>query len=157
MDVVVVIAVVLIAGLLLLVLEMFLLPGTGLAGVCATGCFIFANVYAYLQLGGRACVVTLVITLVACLIFLWWIMRSRCVDNVALKQNIDSTLKRKELADIRVGDEGKSVTRLALIGNAQINGHITEVRSESGFVDEQTPIRVSRISDDIIYVTVINP
>jgi hypothetical protein len=51
-----------------------------------------------------------------------------------------------------VGDKGHAVTRLALIGNADINGHILEVRSADGFIDEKTPIVVERIKDGCILV-----
>jgi membrane-bound ClpP family serine protease len=50
---------------------------------------------------------------------------------------------------VAVGDRGVAVTRLAQIGTAEINGKQMEVKSEDGFIDEKTPIRVTRIADNI--------
>ena len=48
--------------------------------------------------------------------------------------------------------QGISTTRLAQIGYAEINGNIVEVRSIDGFLNEKTPIIVSRITDGTILV-----
>ena len=45
-----------------------------------------------------------------------------------------------------------STTRLAQIGYAEINGNIVEVKSIDGFLNEKTPIIVSRITDGTIMV-----
>lgn len=39
--------------------------------------------------------------------------------------------------DLKPGDKGISVTRLTLIGNADFNGHIIEVQSADGFINEK--------------------
>lgn len=48
---------------------------------------------------------------------------------MALKKNITSTVDNKAEQSVKVGDEGITFTRLALIGMADINGH----RSRSSF------------------------
>ena len=45
-----------------------------------------------------------------------------------------------------------AITRLALIGNAEIDGNIVEVKSMDGFLNEKTPIIVNRITDGVIMV-----
>ena len=47
---------------------------------------------------------------------------------------------------------GITTTRLAQIGYAEINGNIVEVKSIDGFLNEKTPIIVSRITDGTIMV-----
>ena len=44
-----------------------------------------------------------------------------------------------------VGERGVALTRLALIGNAQIGGRTVEVKSEGGFIEEGTPLVVTRV------------
>ena len=56
------------------------------------------------------------------------------------------------LCDLKPGDEGIALTRLALIGNAEFNGHIIEVRSSGDFIEEKSKIRVERIRDGIVMV-----
>ena len=53
---------------------------------------------------------------------------------------------------MKVGDTGHATTRLALIGYAEINGDIVEVKSNDGFLNEKTPIVVTRITDGVILV-----
>jgi len=45
-----------------------------------------------------------------------------------------------------------ALTRLALIGNAEFKGHIIEVRSSDGFIDEKSKIRIERILDGVVMV-----
>ena len=66
--------------------------------------------------------------------------------------NITSKVDRTAEEKIKVGDTGIAITRLALIGNADIEGHIVEVKSMDGFLNEKTPVVVSRIADGIIMV-----
>ena len=79
-------------------------------------------------------------------------MRSKTLDKVALTEDVASTVDRSVAAQVQVGDKGFAVTRLALIGNADIQGHIVEVRSASGFLNEKTPVVVTRVSDNEIIV-----
>ena len=75
---------------------------------------------------------------------------------IALKKKISSTVKEDEITKFAVGDKGVARTRLALIGEAEINGLIVEVKSESGLVDEGASIEVVRISGDTIFVKTKN-
>jgi membrane-bound ClpP family serine protease len=79
-------------------------------------------------------------------------MRSKMLDKLALKKDIDSKVDRSAEKSVKVGDTGISTTRLAQIGYAEINGNIVEVRSIDGFLNEKTPIIVSRIADGTILV-----
>ncbi len=43
---------------------------------------------------------------------------------------------------IKVGDQGKAMTRLAPMGKIEVNGIIREAKSLDGYVDEHTAIEV---------------
>ena len=79
-------------------------------------------------------------------------MRSKMLDKLALKKNIDSKVDRSAEQSVKVGDTGISTTRLAQIGYAEINDKIVEVKSMNGFLDEKTPVIVARINDGTIMV-----
>jgi len=81
-----------------------------------------------------------------------WFMRSKSLERLALNKNIDSTVGTAARLEVKVGDTGKAITRLALIGNAEINGNIVEVKSADGFINEKTPIRVVRLLEGVILV-----
>ena len=146
------IAVLLLVGLILLVAEVYLFAGISIAGICATACFIAANVYAYIHLGGQACLVTFLLTIITGGGVLLWVFRSKALAQRALTEDISSTVHDDDCYTVSPGDRGTALTRLALIGNAEINGHVMEVRSVGGFIDERTPIVGERVADGIILV-----
>ena len=61
-------------------------------------------------------------------------------------------MKTPGASHVKTGDTGIALTRLALIGNAEINGEIVEVKSSGDFIREKTSIVVERIADGIIIV-----
>ena len=97
-------------------------------------------------------VITLIISALACIGSLVWFMRSKTLDKIALKKNITSKVDRSAEEKVKVGDIGVTTTRLALIGYAEINGDIVEVKSSDGFLNEKTPIIVDRIADGVLLV-----
>lgn len=54
-----------------------------------------------------------------------------------------------------MGDTGKALTRLALVGNAEINGLVVEVKSSGAFLNPGTPLRVIHVSEANITVEAI--
>ena len=121
--------------------ELFVIPGISVAGFLAGGCIIFANYYAFAYMGTTAGVITLIISALACI-----------GSKIALKKNITSKVDRSAEEKVKVGDIGVTTTRLALIGYAEINGDIVEVKSSDGFLNEKTPIIVDRIADGVLLV-----
>lgn len=73
--------------------------------------------------------------------------RQNCIE-----KNITSKVDRSAEDKVKVGDVGVTTTRLALIGYAEINGDIVEVKSSDGFMNEKTPIIVERIADGVLLV-----
>ena len=147
-----IIASLLIAGIILLLLEVFLFPGISLAGIGATVCLVSPTMRAFNELGTSPGVLTLAISIISSILVFVWFMRSKSLDKLALKKDIDSSVKQPEAATIQVGDTGIALTRLAQIGNAQFGDRIVEVRSTGDFIDAKTPIIVERITDGIILV-----
>ena len=74
------------------------------------------------------------------------------MDKVSLHTSIDSTSATAEQLAVKVGDKGKALTRLALIGNAEINGAVVEVKSSGEFLDPGTPVVVIRVLEALITV-----
>ena len=151
LDIIIIIALIIVA-LVLMVVEMLLIPGLGIAGLGAIGAFGYANSYAFTELGNLAGFITLTSTLFLAIVIIVFVLRSRSMDKLALNKNIDSTVANEASKAVRVGDTGVTITRLALIGNALINDSIIEVKSCDGFLDENTPIIVERIVENVIMV-----
>ena len=115
MDILI-IAVLIIAAVILFLVELFVIPGISLAGISALVCILYANYYAFTNLGMAGGFVTLGISTVACIGSLIWFMRSKMLDKLALKKDIDSKVDRSAEDSVKVGDIGISTTRLAQIG-----------------------------------------
>lgn len=149
---VLIISMLIIAGLILFIIEVFLIPGISVAGIASACSLLYAIYYAFDSLGTQAGIITIGITIIGITGITIWFMKGKTVDKLALKQTLDYKPNPLKGVDIHVGDIGATITRLTLIGNAEINGHILEVQSADGFIDEKTPIKVCRITPNTIYV-----
>jgi len=151
MDIVI-IASLIIAGLILFIIEVFLLPGISIAGIISAVCLLYANYYAFDTLGTVPGCITLAISAMGVIGITIWFMRSKTVDKLSLKKTIDYRPEPLKGLDLKSGDEAVALTRLALIGNAEFNGRIIEVRSTGDFIDQKSKIRVERILDGVVLV-----
>lgn len=156
MDILIIVVLV-IAAVILFLVELFIIPGISIAGILAGGCIIYANYYAFAYMGPVAGFITLAVSVIVCIGSLVWFMRSKTLDKIALKKNITSKVDRSAENKVKIGDTGITTTRLALIGYAEINGDIVEVKSTDGFMNEKTPVIVNRITDGIILVEKFKP
>ena len=151
-----VIALLIVLGTVLLVAEIALIPGFGVSGIAGIGAMIGSAVYAFIRLGEIAGWVTIAIVIVVAIALILWAVYGKSLDNIALKENITSTVADAGTSSIKVGDKGVSVTRLALIGEAKFGENIIEVTSADGFIDEKRDIVVTRIASGVIYVENMN-
>ena len=78
------------AGVALLLMEMFLLPGFGIAGISGFVSLIAAVVLAWLWIGRLAGLITLGACLVLSGLAIWGFLRSNALDKMALDSKIDS-------------------------------------------------------------------
>lgn len=151
MDILI-ITVLIIAAVILFLVEIFFVPGISIAGVAAVAALVYANYHAFVFMGPVAGFITLTVSVLACVGSLVLFMRSKTLEKVSLKESIDSKIDREVEDSIQVGDRGISTTRLAMIGHADFSGKIVEVRSASEFIDEKTPVVVTRITNGAILV-----
>ena len=136
---------------LIIALEIFMLPGITVAGV---GGFIFAAgglIYAY-SVDTLAGNMTLAVSLLVFAATFVWLLRSKSFSRVALKTDVDSRLVSSRDLGIIPGDEGLTLSRLAPIGKARINGIMVEAKSMDELIDENTPVEVVRVDSNNIIV-----
>ena len=149
MDILLIILLFLFCALLLAV-ELFILPGTTVAGIAAGCCLVAANYIVFDRFGVAVGLWVLAASLVVCCLIGYWMLRSKTLEKYSLHKTIDSTAATAEQLSVSPGDEGVALTRLALIGNADIHGKMVEVKSGDGFIDEGTPIVVVRVDEALI-------
>lgn len=131
-------------AILLVLVEIFLLPGITLAGI---GGVLFATggiVYAY-SVGATAGNITLIASAVLFVVVFFFLLRKNSFKRVALNTDVDSKLPSSRELGIAPGDEGITLSRLAPIGKARIGDITVEAKSRDEFIDEQTPVVVVRV------------
>ena len=143
-----------IVGVLLLVIELFLLPGISFAGLASIACMGTAVYYAYLHFGTAIAAILLGISIFLFVLATYLFLRRKTLDRMALHSQVKGKVPN-QAENITVGEIGKTVTRLAEVGKAEFNDKVIEVRSIEGFINPNTPIRVKRITGTQVLVEAI--
>lgn len=144
-------------GIVFVLLELFFIPGITVASLIGLASFGAAVYYAYLHFGALAGTLTLLIVLVLSGISIWLFFRSKALDKMALTSEIASNVREKEIA-VKVGDQGKTLSRLAPMGKVLINGHSYEAKTEGDMIDENCDIEIiAADAYQIIVKQIINP
>jgi len=147
-----VIIIVAVLAFVLGLLEVYVVPGFGVAGVCSALCALADILIIGYEYGPVSAVMALFVAIIVLGLMLWAVSRSKTLDRLSLDSAIESTNARAEQLSVRPGDEGRALTRLALIGNAEIDGKVVEVKSEGTFIDENTPVVVVSVNEALVIV-----
>jgi len=146
------IIILIVVGLALMVVEVVVLPGitvAGIAGALLIGCGVFLT---FRWFGGTAGTLSLIGTGILFIIFLIYVVRAKTWDRLSLHSEIDSRVNVVDTNDIKTGDKGMTVSRLAPIGKILIHGKIMEGKSEFGLIDENREIEVVHVSESTVIV-----
>ena len=151
MDILIVVVLCLV-GVLLILAEIFLIPGITLAALIGIAASIGGIVYAFSRLGIAAGFIALFIVLLIICIACAYLVKSKAMDRIALKADVNSTITTGEELNIVAGDEGIALSRLNPIGKVQIKNVVMEGKSVGVFIDQQTPIVVISVSPNQLMV-----
>lgn len=151
-----VIIILIIVGLLFLLLEVLVVTGTTLVGILG---FILMGIgiwQAYSIYGQPAGHYTVGATVLATVLILTVALKSKTWQRMMLKSEISGRVNIVDEMIVKVGDTGTTITRLAMGGNARINGEIYEVQSTGKFIDEGSDITIVKIDQNKIFVKLKN-
>ena len=152
-----IIAVLIIVGFLFLLLEILVLPGTSVAGIIGFVLIAIGVYQAYAVYGNAAGTLTLAGSFVFSILALWWALKSGTWKRASLKSAIGGRVNLVDNTVIKIGDSGKSISRLAPMGKAFINGTYYEVRSNGEMIDQGSEIEVIKVDGNKITVKLKNP
>jgi membrane-bound ClpP family serine protease len=155
MDILIVIVLCLI-GIILILVEIFLIPGLTITAVAGAAFSIGGVYYAFRYMGATAGIITLLAVVAVIGIAFVYLIKSKALDNIALKTNINSTVAAKEMPDISEGDKGISISRLNPMGKVRVNNIMMEAKTLGEFIDENTTITVVKVLPSQLIVTTIN-
>jgi membrane-bound ClpP family serine protease len=147
-----VIAILIIVGLLFLIIEILVVPGTTVVGVVGFILIAIGVWQTYAAYGTPAGHWVLAGTLVLTIGALALSLRSNTWKRFMLKTDLDGKTNVIEADSVKVGDEGISISRLAPMGKALINNQYFEVSSSGDFIDEQSKVVVTKIEFNKIYI-----
>ncbi len=140
-------------GTLLLLVEIFLLPGISIAGIGAILAFAGAIYSAFSQAGEAGGYVTLALSVLLCVVALVWFVRSKSTDKMALNTQVDGIVPTTVDATIAIGDRGMALTRLNPMGTVLLQGKRVEAKVYGGMLDENSPIVVQSVEHNVVVVT----
>jgi membrane-bound ClpP family serine protease len=151
MDLLIVVVLCLI-GVLLILAEIFLIPGLTITIVAGITSSIGGIYYAFIHLGVTAGIIALFSVLVAIGVACMFLVKSKTMDNIALKTDIDSTITTGETLDVVVGEEGVALSRMNPIGKVKVREVIMEGKSLDDYIEERTPIVVTAVGPNQLIV-----
>ena len=138
-------------GMILILAEILLFPGIGVAGILG---FLFVGgscYYAFYEFGSLIGTIVTAANGVVLLLLLIYVLRAKTWKKLALTTNIDSKAVPTEEV-IAVGDVAKTVTRLSPVGSVRFNNKVLEVKALEGMIDVGVDVEVVLIEDNKIYV-----
>lgn len=155
-----------VAGLLLLALEIFVIPGFGVAGISGL-VFIFGGLtmgllnntdFDFEQVApadaGRAGFTVLIGLVLSFGLIIWLsdkIGSKGMLRKMALQADLEKAVSSPSLIDL-IGREGRAATVLRPSGKVLVDGEMYDGVSESGFIERGKSVRVVRFENAQVYV-----
>ena len=143
---IIIVAALVVLGVILLLMEFFLLPGISIAGIGGAIFMVGGVIYSYIYIGPTAGNITLGVSLILLAASFVWLVKSKSLQRIALTADINETVDNSELKTLKPGDTGVALSRLNPIGKVLINDIIVEGKSFDGeFIDEDAQVEVIRV------------
>jgi len=132
-------------GFLLLLIEAFLIPGFGFAGILGGVFILGGSGLVWYDAGPAAGLATLLGSGGAAVVFAWLFVRSSAARRFVLDRRLDGEARlRHELIEL-AGRQGTAVTNLRPAGSVEIDGERYDVVTEGEFVAPGTAVRVIEV------------
>ena len=148
-----VVIILIVLGILLFVIEFLLVPGVTIAGIGGLILTVIGVYKAFNDFGSSTGAWVLIGTLMLSVVVIAMSLRARTWNRLMLKTNVNGTVDTDITEDqIKRGDSGVSMTRLAPMGKIEVNGIVREAKSTEGYIDEHTKIVVVSVEGTRISV-----
>lgn len=142
-----------IIGILLFIAELVLLPGLTIAAIGSFCSLVGAVAWAFAEYGVRTGFIVLGIVIVILIILLALFLRPRTWNRISLKTNIEAKVDEEGVQKrVAVGTEGMTLTRLAPMGNIEIDGKIYEAKSLDSYINQRIKVVVTGYDNNTLIV-----
>jgi membrane-bound ClpP family serine protease len=149
------IAILIIIGLALLLVEVFFVPGTTIIGILGLLFSAGGVFYAFDSYGATIGYWTLVLTLLGNGYLIYLGLKGNVWQKFANKSAINSRFN-DDLEEVPIGMEGMAISVLRPVGTAEFRGKVYEVKSTGAMIEAGTKVRVIRNTNRILIVEVIS-
>ena len=141
-------------GLVLIFAEVLLIPGVGIAVVLGLLSMGGSCYYAFAELGNTTGAIVTAVNALLIVALTIWILRAKTWKRLTLNTNIDAKAVVPEVV-VEVGQQGRTVTRLAPMGAARFGNNVLEVTSYQGMIDSGTDVKVVAVDGMKVYVDAV--
>ena len=138
-------------GIVLMIAEILLIPGVGVAGVLGLLSMGGSCWYAFYEFGNLTGGIVTGVTAVVLVAFAVVVLRAKTWKRMTLNTTIESKVNQLSV-ELSVSDKGRTVTRLAPMGSARFGDEIVEVKALEGMIDPNVDVEICMIEDGKIYV-----
>ena len=138
-------------GIVLMIAEILLIPGVGVAGILGLLSMGGSCWYAFYEFGNLTGGIVTGVTAVILVAFAVVVLRAKTWKRITLNTKIESKVNQVSI-ELRVADKGKTVTRLAPMGSVRFGDEIVEAKALEGMIDPNVEVEICMIEDGKIYV-----
>lgn len=142
----------LLLGALFLMAELVLLPGVTVGTILALACYAGAIYLGFTFYGTTAGVVVIATVAVLSLLTVIFSLRAKTWQRFSLKKNIDSAQSDLPENEVKVGDRGVAISRIAPMGKVEIAGKYYEAKSVDILIDQREQVEVVGFENNSIVV-----
>ena len=137
-------------GIILLLLEIFVIPGVGITAVIGIA-LLGIGIYFGYKINSNTGHLIFAGTFLVSVALFTLSLRAKTWDRVSLKSEIEGKVNLVDV-EIKAGDKGKTVSRLAPMGKVIINGQFAEAASLGDYINENSEIEVIKVEGNKIFV-----
>jgi membrane-bound ClpP family serine protease len=134
-------------------MEILFVPGMVL-GFISVALMLAGVIFSFKDYGTAIGIITLVATGVSTTGAVYWAFSSSLWKKLQVKTRIDGHASAVIGDTIKIGDVGKTISRLNPTGKALINNIQVEVQVMENFIDQENEIEVIKIQSNKIWVKI---
>jgi membrane-bound ClpP family serine protease len=141
----------LLLGVVIILIEFFLIPGTTIVGFVGFAIKLVAVYFGFSNLGMFYGSVLLCGSSLVLGGAMYWAIKKQTWKLFALNKSVEGKLKKRTL-NVSIGDEGIAISSIRPSGEALFKEEVLEVHSQGGFIEVNSKINIILVEDNKIYV-----
>ncbi len=145
-------------GILLFLVEFLIVPGITIAGIGGAISIITGVVLAFYYEGPTTGLIVLISAAVLIGLTVVFMLKAGTWKKLMLDKASDSTVDFIKINEgrIKVGDTGKTITRLNPMGKVMVGNEYYEAKSMDKLIDQNTDVEIVKIESNKIIVKPLN-